>query len=103
MASIKIRSKRKDGKTQLRTLIAHPMEHGRNKNPKTGQLIPAHFIQTLTVSLNDQVIITSHMAGSISKDPYFAFVLKGGEAGDKITIAWVDNLGKTDSEDHILK
>ena len=103
MSSIKIRSKRKDGKTQLRTLIAHPMEHGRNRDPKTGHLIPAHFIQILTVMLNDQVIITSHMAGSISKDPYFAFMLNGGKAGDKITISWVDNLGKTDREDHFLK
>ena len=103
MSSIKIRSKRKDGKTQLRTLIAHPMEHGRNRDSKTGQLIPAHFIQVLTVSLNDQVIITSHMAGSISKDPYFAFMLNGGEAGDKITVSWVDNQGKTDSEEHFLK
>ncbi|MGR9044870.1 MAG: thiosulfate oxidation carrier complex protein SoxZ [Gammaproteobacteria bacterium] len=103
MSSIKIRSKRQNGKTQLRTLIAHPMEHGRNRDPKTGQLIPAHYIQILTVMLNDRVVVTSHMAGSISKDPYFAFMLNGGEAGDKITISWVDNHGKTDSEDHFLK
>lgn len=103
MSSIKIRSKRKDGKTQIRTLIAHSMEHGRNRDPKTGRLIPAHFIQVLTVSFNDQIVITSHMAGSISKDPYFAFMLKGGEAGDKIKIAWVDNQGNTDSQEHVLK
>ncbi|MDZ4154272.1 thiosulfate oxidation carrier complex protein SoxZ, partial [Methylicorpusculum sp.] len=41
MSSIKIRSKRKDGKTEIRTLIAHPMEHGRNRDPVTKELIPA--------------------------------------------------------------
>ncbi|MGR9053104.1 MAG: thiosulfate oxidation carrier complex protein SoxZ, partial [Gammaproteobacteria bacterium] len=69
MSSIKIRSKRLDGQTQIRTLIAHPMEHGRNRDPKSGELIPAHFVQILTVSFNDRIVVTSHMGGSISKDP----------------------------------
>lgn len=103
MSSIKIRTKRQDGKTQIRTLISHPMEHGRNKDPKTNQLIPAHFIQELTVKHNDKVIVKSNMGAGISKDPYFAFMLKGGENGDKITISWRDNLGNTDIEEHILE
>ena len=103
MASIKIRSKRLNGSTQIRTLIAHPMEHGRNRDPKTGELIPAHFIQILTLMLNDNIVMTCNMAGSIAKDPYFAFLLKGGKTGDKITISWVDNHGNTDSAEHFLK
>lgn len=103
MSSIKIRTKRLDGKTQIRTLISHPMEHGRNKDPKTGQLIPAHFIQELIVKHNDKVIVSGDMGAGISKDPYFAFMLKGGEIGDKIIISWRDNLGNTDIEEHILE
>lgn len=103
MSSIKIRSKRIDGKTQIRTLITHPMEHGRNKDPNTHQLIPAHYIQVLTVDLNGKVIVLCDMGASISKDPYFAFMLKGGNAGDKITINWLDNLGNKDFEEHIIK
>lgn len=103
MSSIKIRSKRIDGKTQIRTLIAHPMETGRNRDPKTNQPIPAHYIQELTVSRNGKVVVTSNTGASISKDPYFAFMLKGGEAGDKITIYWFDNLGNQDSEEHVVK
>jgi sulfur-oxidizing protein SoxZ len=97
MSSIKIRTKRLDGKTQIRILIAHPMEQGRNKNKQSGQLIPADFIKELTVKHNDTVIISSDMAGSVAKDPYFAFMLNGGEAGDRITVSWMDNLGKTDT------
>ncbi|MCL7422902.1 MAG: thiosulfate oxidation carrier complex protein SoxZ [Methylobacter sp.] len=103
MGSIKIRSKRIDGKTQIRTLIAHPMEHGRNIDKNTNQPIPAHFIQELTVTHNGRIIANCTMGGSISKDPYFAFMLKGGEPGDKIVISWVDNLGRKDSEQHIIK
>ena len=103
MSSIKIRTKRMNGKTQIRTLISHPMEHGRNKDPKTNQLIPAHFIQELTVKHNDKVIVSSDMGAGISKDPYFAFMLKGGGIGDKIVISWRDNLGNTDIEEHTLE
>ncbi|NOT85493.1 MAG: thiosulfate oxidation carrier complex protein SoxZ [Methylococcaceae bacterium] len=96
MASIKIRTKRLEGKTQIRLLIAHPMEHGRNKDKLTGQLIPAHFIKELTVKHNDRVIISSDMAGMIAKNPYFAFMLNDGQAGDKITVSWIDNFAQTD-------
>lgn len=102
MSSIKIRTKRIDGNTQIRTLITHPMENGRNKD-KYGKLIPKHHIQTLWVELNEVIIITCHMAGSISKNPYFDFLLKGGEQGDKIGIFWEDSLGNIDSDAQLLK
>jgi len=102
MSSIKIRTKVIDGKIQLRTLITHPMEHGRNRNKETKELIPAHFIKLLTVSHNDKVIVTADLSASISKDPYFAFMLKSGAVGDKITVRWEDNLGKVDSESHVV-
>jgi sulfur-oxidizing protein SoxZ len=103
MSSIKIRAKRLEGKTQVRTLITHPMETGRSKDTKTNRLIPAHFIRELRVSRNGKVIVNCQTGTSISKDPYFAFMLKGGEPGDKIKIEWVDNLGNEDSEEHVLK
>jgi len=102
MSSIKIRTKRLDGNTQIRTLITHPMENGRHKN-KLGELIPAHFIQELWVEHNKNKIVNCNMAGSISKNPYFDFLLKGGEVGDTVTISWIDNLGETDSKEHIIK
>ena len=102
MSSIKIRTKRLGGNTQIRTLISHPMEHGRNKDSATGKLIPAHFIQVLTVTHNGKTIATCNMGAGISKDPYFAFLLKGGKVGDVIVIEWVDNLGNKDSESHTV-
>jgi sulfur-oxidizing protein SoxZ len=103
MSSIKIRTKRFEGKTQIRTLITHPMETGRRKDPKTNQPIPAHFIRELKLSHNGKAVMNCQVGMSISKDPYFAFMLKGGEPGDQIKIEWVDNLGNKDSEEHVLK
>lgn len=103
MSSIKIRTKRLNGKTQIRTLISHPMEPGRTLDKATQKPIPAHFIQTLTLKHKGEVIATCDMGGGISKDPYFAFLLKGGEAGDEIAIDWVDNLGNKDSATQLIK
>jgi sulfur-oxidizing protein SoxZ len=102
MSSIKIRSKRLGNKTQIRTLITHPMESGINHDKKTLALIPAHFIHTLSLAHNGNTVITSHMGISISKDPFFVFMLKGGNEGDTITLTWEDNLGNSDTENHVL-
>ena len=92
-----------NNKTQIRVLIAHPMERGDNKDKITNQLIPANFIHILTVTYNQKVVVSCAIGDSTAPNPYFAFMLKGGKAGDKITVNWLDNLGNTDSEEHIIK
>ncbi len=103
MSSIRIRSKLSGNKVQIRILIAHPMENGRNRDPETKKLIPAHFIQELVLSHNDQPVIQASLGGSISKNPFFTFVLKNARAGDKITVSWIDNQGISDTRDHFIK
>lgn len=103
MSSIKIRTKRLQDKTQIRMLIAHPMEIGNNLDKITNQPIPANFIRVLTVTHNQKIVVSCELGNSATKDPYFAFMLKGGKVGDKITVNWLDNLGNTDSEEHLIK
>lgn len=100
-SSIKIRSLRRDGYTEIRLLIAHPMENGRNRDAN-GELIPAHFIEQLQLKLNDRIMLTANMAGSLSKNPFFTFRLKTGTRGDKITASWIDNRQAGDSAEHLL-
>lgn len=102
MSSIKLRSQPMDGLTELKVLISHPMENGRNRHPLSGELIPAHFIEQLSIELNDKLAMTIEMAGSISANPYFAFHLKSARPGDRITASWRDNLGNQDSAVLIL-
>ena len=99
MASIKIRAKAKDGVTTVKTLMSHPMETGTRKDSKTGKNIPAHYITEVTAEHNGNKVMTAHWAGGISKNPYMSFMFKGAAAGDKIRISWVDNQGKSDSEE----
>jgi sulfur-oxidizing protein SoxZ len=103
MSSIKIRTKRMKNTTQIRMLIAHPMQHGQTQDKVTHFPIPAQFIRVLTVTCNQKVVVSCEMGDSTAKDPYLSFMLKGGKAGDKITVNWLDNLGNTDSEEHIVK
>ncbi|MCK5897828.1 MAG: thiosulfate oxidation carrier complex protein SoxZ [Methylococcales bacterium] len=97
MKSIKIRTKLMDGKTQVRMLISHPMEHGRRKDKATGKMISMKYIQKLTVKYNDVIVVSTQLGAGVSKDPYFSFMLKGGATGDRIQVTWKDNLGNMDS------
>jgi sulfur-oxidizing protein SoxZ len=102
MSSIKIRSQRLAYYTEIKLLITHPMENGRNRDPVSGELIPAHFIEELTIKHNDAVVIKVDMAGSIAKNPFFTFRLKAVVNGDKLTASWIDNRQQTDSLDYIV-
>ncbi len=95
--TIKIRAKVKDGVTTVKSLITHPMETGFRKNKKTGQLIPAHFIQEVTVKHKDRVVLNCEWGTAVSKNPYLAFKFKGGAKGDPIELSWKDNKGNSDS------
>lgn len=94
MSTIKIRSRALAEYWEIRILIQHPMENGRNRDAN-GALISAHFIQTLTLTLNGTPALSVNMAGSVSKNPYFVCRLRAN-VGDRISVAWLDNLGNQD-------
>jgi len=102
-SSIKIRSKRFADHTLVRTLIAHPMETGLNKDKDTGELIPEHYIQSLTFSHNGKLMSECHLGFGISKNPFFSFKLKSAQAGDTVVISWQDNLGYSDTLEHHIQ
>ena len=56
--SIKMRAAAKDGVTTIKALISHPMETGTRKDKKTGEKIPAHFIQEVVCEHNGNAVMT---------------------------------------------
>jgi sulfur-oxidizing protein SoxZ len=44
---MKIRATLQGDVADIKVLMNHPMETGQRKDAKTGQAIPAHFIQTV--------------------------------------------------------
>ncbi len=95
--TIKIRIQLNGDVATIKALINHPMENGLRKDQKTGELVPAHFIEEVVCSLNGTTILTALWSGSVSKNPYLAFNVQGAKIGDSVTLTWKDNTGDSDS------
>ena len=89
---MKIRASFNNGVTEVKVLMAHPMEGGLRKDAQ-GKIIPAHFISEVTATYGGKVVLQCLWGQSVSQNPYLAFKFKGGAKGEKIQINWKDNKG----------
>ena len=94
----KIRATAKDGNTEVRVLMQHDMENGRRKD-EAGNLIPAWYIIEIKAQHNGRTVLEGQFGTSVSRNPYLIFRFKGGVAGDKVALSWVDNRGETRSDE----
>jgi sulfur-oxidizing protein SoxZ len=101
--SIKLRAKAKDGVATVKALISHPMETGLRKDKKTGQPIPAEFIQEVVCESGGKTVLSAQWGSAISKNPFLSFKFSGAKAGDSIKVSWVDNKGNSDSLEDKIK
>jgi sulfur-oxidizing protein SoxZ len=101
--SIKIRAKLKGDATEVKALMSHPMETGLRKDKKSGEVIPAHFIQEVVCTWKDKEVMKAQWSGGVSKNPYIAFKFAGAAKGDTIKLAWRDNKGESDSAEAEVK
>ena len=93
-STIRIRAKLQGGSTEVKCLMSHPMETGLRKD-KSGNKIPAHFINEVTCEHKGKVVMLASWGVAISKNPYLSFSFKGAAAGDTIKISWTDNKGES--------
>jgi sulfur-oxidizing protein SoxZ len=89
---MRIRAQVQGDKTTVRVLMAHEMESGQRRDA-AGKPIPAWFIQEVTAQHNGKTVLTAQWGPAVSKNPYLQFSFKGGKAGDKISVSWLDNRG----------
>lgn len=94
---IRVRTRLVNNITTVKALISHPMETGLRKDKKTGELLPAHYIQEITCRHNGELKMSLELGISISRDPFLQFELEGGAVGDMLELAWKDNRGESDS------
>jgi sulfur-oxidizing protein SoxZ len=90
---MKIRATLQGDVAEVRVLMAHPMETGQRKD-SSGNVIPLHFIENITATLNGKPVFEARTSQAISRNPVFAFRVKGAKAGDKIAVTWTDNKGE---------
>lgn len=95
---MRIRAQAAGDKATVRVLMSHEMETGQRKD-SSGKLIPAWFIQNVTVKHNDKVVMTAQWGPAVSKNPFVQFSVKGAKAGDKIAVTWTDNKGDTRTDE----
>ena len=91
---MKMRATAQGGVTEIRVLMAHPMETGLRKGPD-GKIVPAHFIQNVTVKMNGKAVVEGQISQAVSRNPVFTFRVKGGAKGDQVEVSWLDNHGET--------
>lgn len=89
---MKIRAQMKGDVAEVRVLMSHPMETGQRKD-NDGKTVPAHFIQTMSITLNGKTVVSGQLGTSVSRNPVFGFKIKGAKAGDKVAVSWADNKG----------
>jgi sulfur-oxidizing protein SoxZ len=89
---MKIRASLQGEIADIRVLVNHPMETGARKDT-AGNLVPAHFVQSLTVTVAGKTVVDSQIGTSVSRNPVFGFKVKGAKAGDEVVVSWKDNKG----------
>lgn len=89
-----MRVRLQSGVAEVRVLISHPMETGRREDD-AGKLVPAHFIQVLTATLNQKPVLEAQWGTGIARDPYLVFYVADARIGDTIGIEWHDNKGES--------
>ena len=98
---MRIRAQSQAGGAVVRVLMSHEMESGQRKDA-VGKTIPAWFINEVTAALNGQTVLTAQWGTGIAKNPFTQFTIKGAKAGDKVSIAWVDNRGDKRSDEAVV-
>ena len=82
----------------MRVLMSHEMETGLRKDA-SGKTVPAWHIQEVLASLNGKVVFSAEWGTAVSKNPYLQFIIKGGKAGDKVSVTWKDTKGETRTDE----
>ena len=97
----RIRATVRDGVVDVRVLMAHDMETGLRKDA-AGKLIAPWHITEVTVSLNGRPALLAHWGPAISRNPFLQVRLRAAKAGDRVTVAWVDNRGERRSDEALV-
>ena len=87
--------------TEVKVLMSHQMETGQRKDPQ-GAVIPAWFIQNVTVTHDGKTVLSAQWGPAVAKNPFLAFKFKGGTKGEKIQITWTDNRGDKRTDEAVI-
>lgn len=99
--TIVLKTRTTRGVTEILTRVAHPMETGLRKNKKTKKLIPAHYIEKLSIKLNGKEVAQANLGPGVAKNPTVGVRVAASKAkpGSKVKVSWSDNEGDKGSKE----
>lgn len=100
-APTRIRALFKDGVTEVRALLTHPMENGQRRDA-AGQPVAAHYITEVRATVGERTVLSARWGTAVSQNPYLQFRFRGAQPGDKVTLSWQDNRGDRRSDDAVI-
>lgn len=98
---MRIRARAEGDVVEVKILISHVMETGFRKDQE-GALVPAHFIQFVTVRHQGRTVLSAQWGPGVSANPFLSFKFQGGRKGETLTVAWIDNAGDSRSDDAVI-
>jgi sulfur-oxidizing protein SoxZ len=98
---IRIRARVRNGIGDVTVLMPHPMETGL-RHDETGAALPAHYITHVSVTLGERTVFSARMSFAVSRDPLINFRLAGARPGDRLRVAWTDNLGEARTDETLM-
>ncbi len=90
---IRIRARLREGLTEVHVLMPHPMETGLRADAG-GQLVAAHHITDVQITVAGRPVLTARMSMAVSQDPLLSLRFKGGQVGERVSVAWTDTRGE---------
>jgi len=103
MIKFKPKKKFKIGDTiKVDFIVIHPMDTGMKKDKKTGEKIPAKYIDNITFSFDGKPFTTMKVWETVSVNPYFSVRFKVPGKG-KVTVDYTDNTGEKNTKSKKLK
>ena len=98
---MRIRAQAQGDKTTVRVLVGHEMESCQRKDA-AGKIVPAWFIQEISATWNGKIVMSAQWGTAVAKNPFMQFSFKGGKAGEKIVVNWIDNRGDKRSDEAVI-
>ncbi|MGE5338681.1 MAG: thiosulfate oxidation carrier complex protein SoxZ [Gemmatimonadota bacterium] len=98
---MRIRATAQPDGVEVRVLMSHEMETGQRRD-SNGKVVPAHFIQNVTVTCAGKTVLAAEWGPAVAKNPYMQFKFQGGKKGDEVTVTWVDNKGESRTDKAIV-
>ena len=98
---MRIRAQAQGDKVTVRVLVSHEMESGQRRDA-AGKIVPAWFIQTISATHEGKTVMSAQWGPAVSKNPFLQFSFRGGKAGDKLAVSWVDNRGDKRTDEAVI-